>query len=292
MCREAATAVKAGVSDSQSLLYGPGRSVLKGIGYEYVDFRPYSWGDDVRHVDWRLSARLIRERGEMQLVVKEYMSERRVELFIALDLSASMHYWDKLRIAYYATALFLETARKLEDRVYFAILSGGNALIAPYREPLEILHYLVHVVCREVEPGTGDSLEGLITVLPRFKGVRGVLVVTDYAHHPLNYYRLGSTARSMDSSLGIVIATSRYEISPPVEEAYVALRSPSNKLAIGGLGDLYREIQNHVKECRAYIKVAARNSLEIYSLKAARENKLRIVKTYLALRQRFEYTRV
>jgi uncharacterized protein (DUF58 family) len=65
-------------------LRGMHRSRRTGAGMEFVDFRPYSQGDDLKSVDWRTYLRLDR------LIVKLFLEETDLPIHIFLDTSASM----------------------------------------------------------------------------------------------------------------------------------------------------------------------------------------------------------
>lgn len=64
----------------------PGRRPGRGLGTsaEFVDYRDYSPGDDVRYVDWNVHARLRR------LLTKQYRAESELDVHLLLDSSASM----------------------------------------------------------------------------------------------------------------------------------------------------------------------------------------------------------
>jgi uncharacterized protein (DUF58 family) len=68
---------------AEDLLAGNFRSVFKGQGIEFDEARHYQWGDDVRSIDWNLSARF----GAP--FVKMYREEREITVLILLDTSAS-----------------------------------------------------------------------------------------------------------------------------------------------------------------------------------------------------------
>ena len=67
----------------ESLFSGEYHSIFKGRGLEFADVREYQPGDDVRSIDWNVTAR----RG--RLFVKEFVEERQLEALVMVDLSAS-----------------------------------------------------------------------------------------------------------------------------------------------------------------------------------------------------------
>ena len=68
--------------------YGPGthRSSFLGQGLETVDSRPYQAGDDIRHMDWRATARSGKPTS------KVFMDERQHNLFLIIDRRAGMYF--------------------------------------------------------------------------------------------------------------------------------------------------------------------------------------------------------
>lgn len=69
---------------AEDLTYGTDPSRFVGSGTEYAQTRLFSWGDPVRAIDWRVTARTGRAH------VKDYQATKRVPMFIVLDHSASM----------------------------------------------------------------------------------------------------------------------------------------------------------------------------------------------------------
>lgn len=67
-----------------SLFSGNYRSAFRGRGMEFEEVRPYVAGDDVRRIDWNVTART------GQPYVKEFREERQLTLVLALDVSGSV----------------------------------------------------------------------------------------------------------------------------------------------------------------------------------------------------------
>ncbi|WP_411825262.1 DUF58 domain-containing protein [Luteolibacter sp. AS25] len=68
------------------LLAGEYRSGFKGMGIEFEDVREYQHGDDVRTIDWNVTARTGRPH------VKTFMEERELALYFLVDVSASENF--------------------------------------------------------------------------------------------------------------------------------------------------------------------------------------------------------
>src|SRR5215510_13360665 len=68
------------------LLHGDYRTLFRGVGLDLADLREYQYHDDVRHIDWNVTARL------QTPYVREYYEEREVAAWFLLDLSGSVDF--------------------------------------------------------------------------------------------------------------------------------------------------------------------------------------------------------
>jgi len=68
------------------LLHGDYRTLFRGFGLDLADLREYQYGDDVRHIDWNVTARL------QTPYVREYHEDREITAWFLLDLSRSIDF--------------------------------------------------------------------------------------------------------------------------------------------------------------------------------------------------------
>ena len=104
---------------------GEYRSAFRGQGMEFEDVRPYSPGDDVRRIDWNVTART-------QLpYVKEFREERELTLIIVADCSASM------RFAEHGNSKLQTMARLGGGLAFAAIRSGDRVGLLRFSDAIE-----------------------------------------------------------------------------------------------------------------------------------------------------------
>ena len=106
------------------------KSVFKGRGMEFEEIRPYSFGDDVRDIDWRVTAR------KLAPYTKLFAEERDREVYVLLDLSPNMLFGTKKELktvtAAKITALLGWLALENKDRFGCLIFDGQHSyLIKP-----------------------------------------------------------------------------------------------------------------------------------------------------------------
>lgn len=106
---------------------GERRSPTKGVGLEFAEHRPYRSGDDVRHVDPRVLARL----GESY--VRQYFVDRQLPVFVLLDASASMRAGrpSKFEVAAQIAQTIGFVGLAAGDRVQLGVAAGGKFAWSP-----------------------------------------------------------------------------------------------------------------------------------------------------------------
>jgi uncharacterized protein (DUF58 family) len=107
-------------------------SVFKGRGMEFDEVRPYVPGDDVRAIDWNVTART----GEPH--VKRFVEERELTVMLLVDVSASQDFGSgrrsKLEAAVELSALLALSAVASGDKVGLLLFHGGADLYIPPRK--------------------------------------------------------------------------------------------------------------------------------------------------------------
>ncbi|GDY13073.1 hypothetical protein LBMAG53_19510 [Planctomycetota bacterium] len=147
-----------------TLAAGAFRSAFKGTGLEFDEVREYAPGDDVRAIDWNVTARAGRP------FVKVFREERELTILLLVDVSGSMRFGAipgvspraKLALAAEAAAVVAITALKNRDRIGLVRFSERTDLHLPPRRGRSHALRLVREVL-SAQPSLGPT--GLAHVL-------------------------------------------------------------------------------------------------------------------------------
>lgn len=153
----------------QDLLAGEYSSVFKGRGVEFADVRPYLPGDDVRTIDWRVTART----GTPFL--RRYIEERELTVLFVVDHSASDAFGTrrrtKVELATEVCAVLALAAATNNDRVGAVLFSDRvEQFIAPAKGKRHVMRVLREMVAfTPAHRGTdlGAALEFTARMLKR-----------------------------------------------------------------------------------------------------------------------------
>jgi len=169
-------ATKRAVNDQ---LAGEYHSVFKGRGMDFSEVREYQPGDDIRVIDWNVSARM---NG---MFVKQFVEERELTVFLLVDASGSQAFGsrEKLKLATAAeiAALLAFTAVKNNDRVGLATYTDQiETFIPPKKGRKHVLRVITEILNTSPQghlTHTQSALEFLLKV-HRKKAV--VFLVSDF----------------------------------------------------------------------------------------------------------------
>lgn len=111
---------------------GEYQSVFKGHGMEFEEVREYVQGDDVRSIDWNVTARMGR------IFVKRFCEERELTIIFLVDISGSMCFGSghrsKAEVAAELTSLLALSAIKNQDKVGMILFSDRIEKFIPPRK--------------------------------------------------------------------------------------------------------------------------------------------------------------
>lgn len=96
---------------SDNIFAGQYHSCLKGNGIEFSDIRRYAPGDDVKKIDWKVTAK------QRKAYVKEFVEERELSVFLFVDISGSTRFKEKLDLISELVGSLSFSANKNGDRV-------------------------------------------------------------------------------------------------------------------------------------------------------------------------------
>ena len=161
------------------VLAGQFRSAFKGRGMEFEEVRPYQYGDDVRSIDWNVSART----GFPH--VKLFREERELTVMLAVDLSGSLsfgtHAQLKRELAAEIAATVAFSAIRSNDRVGLVCFTDRVERIVPPRKgPRHVLRIVRDLLA--FEPAhRGTDIGAALAEANRLLSRRSVLfVISDW----------------------------------------------------------------------------------------------------------------
>lgn len=114
---------------------GEHRSSRLGSSLDFADWRPYTYGDDYRRIDYQIFARLDR------LVVKLYQAEEELNLRVILDASTSMGFHGKLDQAKKVAAVLTYIAAIRRNRARLWAVDGSGPRPSPWARSREAAHH-------------------------------------------------------------------------------------------------------------------------------------------------------
>jgi uncharacterized protein (DUF58 family) len=177
---------------------GAYHSVFKGRGLAFDGVRPYQPGDDVRDIDWNVTARA----GEPY--IKRYAEERELTVMLALDTSASCLYGTQARqkrdLAAELGAVLALSATMNNDRVGLLMFSDQiESYIAPRKGRNHILHIIRNLLAASPSDRGTDIALGLRTINRLASRHAIVFFMSDFLAAAEEYARdLSAVARRHD----------------------------------------------------------------------------------------------
>lgn len=154
-------------------------SHFKGKGIEFEEVRPFQSGDEIRTVDWNVTARL------GQPYVKLFREERELTLLLLLDISGSMQYGsrDQLKRSVLSeiAAIFAYSGIKNRDKVGLVLFSDKIELYLPPEKGVRHVSRIIRDLLVYPAESKGTSIKNALTFLGNVQKKRAVvLLLSDF----------------------------------------------------------------------------------------------------------------
>lgn len=181
---------------SNELMSGQYTSAFKGVGIEFDEVREYVPGDDVRSIDWNVTAR------SGSPYIKRFAEERELTVMLAIDLSGSQRFGSvaslKSELAAEISALLAFLAIKNNDKVGLLIFTDECEKYLPPQKGRRHVLRVIREILGYRPRGTGTRIEEALKFINKVLKHRSIVfLVSDFLDD--NFERtLGITARRHD----------------------------------------------------------------------------------------------
>ncbi|MDF2177107.1 DUF58 domain-containing protein [Aliiglaciecola sp. CAU 1673] len=253
----------------QAKLAGTYLAKTKGRGMEFDEVRHYQPGDDIRAIDWRVTARTGKTHTKL------YREEKERPIFILTDLGAGMHFGTQFLYksvqAAHLTALIAWAARQRGDRIGGLIFNQDQHLefkpLTRQKAVLSLLHGLLELHKPVAQSNSNLSLDDALSRLRRLARPGSLIfLISDFA-------KVTEVTRQHLSALSSHCELVAHPISDPFEQALPKVNAPQQvKLTDGAqmtqvlLGDKQTEeryqerylrhshqVEHMLKQCRVQV---------------------------------------
>lgn len=195
------------------LIAGNYNSIFKGQGIEFSEIRDYRAGDDIRTIDWKVTARFNHP------YIKEFVEERDLQVYFVIDISGSGSFGtniSKKKKSLEIIASLMFAALRNNDGVGIFLVTDNVEKFIPARKGrkhiLQLLDILVSFTPRSGKTNLKKSLEHVSKVVKR-KSI--VFVISDFIDYS-EYLKPLKTLRSHHDVIALKITDPREKEIPNV----------------------------------------------------------------------------
>jgi uncharacterized protein (DUF58 family) len=266
---------------------GVSKSRFLGIGIEYADRREYQDTDDVRYVDWALTARSIDpSTGEYKPYTKVFHVEQMKNVILVADLTDSMLIHEKIASLFYISSLILELSHRLSDKVSLIALAHKPRLYTGLKGR-QAIQLLEQIICSNSQTGGNTPLSAVLSTVKAYvKKNTTLTVITDYAHDPEEFSMLAKLKNTLMTPTAIYLVAHMWETQLPATGTTATLVDPeTGTLITGRLEEVYKAINAHITHVQAILSKARISHLAIQGIGDAQMRTVKIIETYLKARQ-------
>lgn len=245
---------------------GDYHSVFKGLGMEFAEVRPYQPGDDVRTIDWNVTARM----GAP--FIKKYVEERDLTVFLVVDVSGSLSFGSrailKRELAAEIAALLAFAAVRNQDRAGAALVSDRLELfLEPQRRRTQVLRMVREILDRPAQGGT-DLQRGLGSVLATLKRRSVLFIISDFLGSPCT--RALKAAASRHDVVLVEIIDPRDEEIPAVGPVVLRDAETGSLAVVSGKRHARRHAERRRREREDLARLARKLGVDRLELRTDR----------------------
>ena len=244
-----------------SEMVGNNPSIFQGEGYDFIELREYMPGDDIRHIDWNITAKM------QKPFIKIFREERELNVVVVSVLNGSVHFGSK--------KFKQETIAEVAALLSFSTLKNGD-LLSSYIFTDEMISYLkpskkIHQVQKSVDEILKfDALNKKVdfkvisdTLYKRLKRKSLILVIGDFFEIP--DFRLLAKKHEVVA----VVVRDRLEEKPP-QMGFASLVDPESGAVLEG--------DFNTSSVKSYAKKVQAHDHKLYE--AFRKYQIRFTKVY------------
>jgi uncharacterized protein (DUF58 family) len=195
------------------LFSGEYHSVFKGRGMEFSEVREYQYGDDIRNIDWNVTARF----GHPY--IKVFEEERELTVMLMVDMSGSLMFGSvsktKQRVAAELSAILAFSALKNNDKVGLILFTDKiEKFVPPRKGNKHVLRIIREVLSFEPEGNATDIKAALEFMNNAIKKRSIIFLLSDFLDE--DYEKILRVVGKKNDLIGVVLDDRRENEIPPV----------------------------------------------------------------------------
>ncbi|MDJ1499688.1 DUF58 domain-containing protein [Xanthocytophaga agilis] len=252
---------------SEHLLAGQYHSHFRGKGMTFSELRKYQFGDDVRSIDWNVTARY------QEPYLKVFQEERALNLLLLVDVSASMNFGtssqSKRELAQELAAVLALAAHQNNDQVGLVLFSDQvEHLVRPQKGYQHILRLIRDMLeHKPVEKKTNIAV-ALQLAMSLVKQKSIVCIISDFASS--DYQSLLQLASARHEVIGLHVSDVRETELPnvgwlPVQEAETGAKAWLPTFLKGTRNQYNNLGLQHIRDTQAIFKSSKADLLQIHT---------------------------
>jgi len=195
------------------LFSGEYHSVFKGRGMEFSEVREYQYGDDIRNIDWNVTARF----GHPY--IKVFEEERELTVMLMVDMSGSLMFGSvsktKQRVAAELSSILAFSALKNNDKVGLILFTDKiEKFVPPRKGNKHVLRIIREVLSFEPEGNATDIRAALEFMNNAIKKRSIIFLLSDFLDE--DYEKILRVVGKKNDLIGVVLDDRRENEIPPI----------------------------------------------------------------------------